>query len=52
MKRRNNDYHHMPYGYPVASGYMGWVANRFMLFVTEKEYLEWLDWYEAEAEGD
>lgn len=44
--RRNN--YQMPYGYPVPSGYMGWVVDRFMLFVTEKEYLEWLDWYEHE----
>jgi hypothetical protein len=35
-------------GYPVPSGYMGWVVNRFMLFATEQDYLDLVDWYEHE----
>lgn len=40
--------HEMPYGYPVNSGYEGWVVNKFMLFATEQEYLEWVEWYNSE----
>ena len=29
-------------GYLVSSGYMGWVNNRWMLFATEDEYLEYM----------
>ena len=31
-----------PKGYLVSSGYMGWVGDRYMLFPTEAEYLEYL----------
>lgn len=32
------------YGYPVAYGYMGYVAlyNEWMVFATESEYLEYV----------
>ena len=33
----------MPYGYVVASGYVGRIDGRMMLFATEGEYLEILE---------
>lgn len=44
--------HKMPYGYPVNSGYEGWVVDRFMLFATERDYLEFVEWYKEEYEDD
>lgn len=29
------------YGYPVASGYMGYVNGQYMLFATEEEYYDY-----------
>ena len=29
-------------GYPIPSGYMGWVNGRWMLFATEAEYHEYM----------
>ena len=29
-------------GYPVPSGYMGFVNGRYMLFATERDYYEYL----------
>lgn len=29
-------------GYEVASGYMGWVDDSYMLFVSESEYYEYM----------
>lgn len=29
-------------GYVTQSGYMGWVEDKYQLFCTEDEYLEWL----------
>lgn len=29
-------------GYPIPSGYMGYVNGRWMLFATEDEYVEYL----------
>lgn len=29
-------------GYPVSSGYMGWIGDRYMLFATESDYLEFM----------
>lgn len=29
-------------GYVVPSGYMGYVGNRYMLFATEQEYVEFM----------
>jgi len=29
-------------GYFTASGYMGWIGNRYMLFETESAYLEYV----------
>lgn len=29
-------------GYPVASGYMGWTGEKYMLFETEEAYEEYL----------
>ncbi len=31
-----------PYGYLIDSGYKGLVGNRFILFPTEAEYLEYI----------
>ena len=33
-----------PYGYPVSSGYLGWVEDlgRWVLFSTEAEYVEYI----------
>lgn len=31
-----------PKGYTVPCGYMGWVGDRYQLFPTEAEYLEYL----------
>ena len=32
-------------GYPIASGYMGWVPwySTYMLFATEQEYYEYVE---------
>lgn len=30
-------------GYIVATGYMGWVSDKYMLFATEKEYMEYVE---------
>lgn len=30
-------------GYITASGYMGFVENRYILFVSEEEYAEYLE---------
>ena len=34
-----------PYGYPVGSGYIGFVSwlNRMVIFSTETEYLEYIE---------
>ena len=29
-------------GYRVGTGYMGWIGDRYMLFPTEKEYIEYM----------
>ena len=29
-------------GYVVAEGYMGWVTDKYMLFSTESEYIEYI----------
>ncbi len=29
-------------GYPVESGYMGYVENRYMLFASEDDYLDYI----------
>ena len=40
-----------PYGYLIDSGYKGWVGNRFILFSTEIEYLEYIrEFNEDEAD--
>jgi len=49
--RNENENYTMPYGYPVASGYMGWVVSSFLLFATEQDYLDWVADY-LEDEGD
>lgn len=28
-------------GYLTKSGYMGWTGEKFILFSTEEEYIEW-----------
>lgn len=35
-----------PKGYYIGTGYMGWVPwyNRYMLFATENEYLEYINY--------
>lgn len=30
-------------GYYVASGYMGYVGDKYMLFATEEEYREYME---------
>lgn len=30
-------------GYLTNAGYFGWVGNRYMLFATEAEYIEYLE---------
>lgn len=30
-------------GYLTNSGYFGWVEDRYILFATEQEYLEYLE---------
>lgn len=30
-------------GYVVASGYMGYVNGKYMLFASESDYREWLE---------
>ena len=30
-------------GYYVASGYMGYVGNKYILFATEEEYIEYME---------
>lgn len=30
-------------GYVVASGYMGYVNGKYMLFASESDYKEWLE---------
>lgn len=30
-------------GYYVASGYMGYVGDKYMLFATEEEYKEYME---------
>ena len=30
------------YGYPISSGYKGWVNGEWMLFQTEAEYREYM----------
>ena len=39
-------------GYPIATGYMGWVPwyERYMLFATEAEYYEYVRGEENEDE--
>ena len=34
----------MPKGYNVPSGYMGWIPwyQKYMLFASEADYLEWI----------
>lgn len=40
-----------PYGYLIDSGYKGWIGNRFILFPTEVEYLEYIrEFNEDEAD--
>ena len=31
------------YGYPVSSGYKGWVNGKWVLFSTEAEYHEYME---------
>ncbi len=30
-------------GYLTNTGYMGWVGDRYMLFATEQEYIEYME---------
>lgn len=30
-------------GYPTRYGYKGWVGDRYMLFATEQEYIEYIE---------
>lgn len=30
-------------GYLTNAGYMGWVEDRYMLFATEQEYIEYME---------
>lgn len=32
----------MPKGYPTSYGYMGYVHDRWMVFATQHEYLEYI----------
>lgn len=32
-----------PKGYSVSYGYMGWIGDRYMLFASEEDYLDWLE---------
>jgi len=29
-------------GYYISCGYMGWVGDRYMLFSTDQEYIEYI----------
>ena len=33
-----------PKGYYTYGGYMGWIGDRYMLFATEDEYKEFLEY--------
>jgi hypothetical protein len=37
-----------PYGYLIDSGYKGWIGDRYMLFPTEQEYLDYISDQKAE----
>lgn len=52
MNEKRYETHKIPYGYPVNSGYEGWVGTKFMLFPTEQEYLDWADWYNHQDEAE
>lgn len=30
-------------GYYVSSGYMGWTGDKYMLFASEQDYIEWMN---------
>lgn len=30
-------------GYVIGCGYMGWIGEKYMLFATEGDYLEYID---------
>ena len=37
-------------GYPVQSGYFGWVGDHYQLFATEQDYYDYADEYYEEVE--
>lgn len=41
----------MYYGYYISSGYYGRVGNRWMLFATEEEYVEYIQGITDEKEN-
>ena len=52
MDEKRFEKHDIPYGYPVNSGYEGWIGTKFMLFPTEQEYNDWVDWYLHKDEAE
>lgn len=30
-------------GYYVSAGYMGWIGDKYMLFASERDYLEYME---------
>ena len=41
------------YGYVTQSGYMGWIGDRYQMFCTEGEYLEYItEWMEEIEEAE
>lgn len=51
MKRER--YWYGAYGYVTQSGYMGWIGDRYQMFPTEGEYIEYItDWMEEHEEEE